>query len=214
MATRTRKTTTEEQRPHLFEDHNLDLESLSDDELEELLFEEEIEPSKGLFNLPTLAGLSLILVGIAYILQQMGLWTTLDLSVLASMLPWLAGVLIILLGFGVLSWRPGRRSRRREKRKDRKEISVEPVAPGRTKAADRRSDRRRLQKSRDKKLAGVCGGLAEYFGIDPTLIRIAFVIGTIASGGPFFLAYIVLAFVMPNPEKPTLEERITIIRDS
>ncbi|MBT4053386.1 MAG: PspC domain-containing protein, partial [Bacteroidetes Order II. Incertae sedis bacterium] len=52
------------------------------------------------------------------------------------------------------------------------------------------------------------------------LVRIAFVIGTIASGGPFLLAYIIMAFVMPDPDKkelktnPTPSERITIIRDS
>ncbi|NNE70971.1 MAG: PspC domain-containing protein [Rhodothermales bacterium] len=77
-----------------------------------------------------------------------------------------------------------------------------------------KSDRTKLRKTRDKKLMGVAGGLAEYFNIDPTLVRIAFVIGTIASGGPFFLAYLILGFVMPDPEKHTFEERITIIRDS
>jgi len=76
-----------------------------------------------------------------------------------------------------------------------------------------------LRKTSDKKLAGVAGGLADYFGIDPTLVRIGFVIGTIASGGgPFLLGYLILAFVMPSGEKkalkPTPAERITIIRDS
>lgn len=212
MATRTRRSTVEEQPTHLFEDHNLDLESLSDDELEQLLFEEDEVSTKGPLNLPTMAGLSLILVGIAYILQQMGIWSPLDLTALAAMLPWLAGILIILLGFGVLSWRPRRRPRKRDRRKQAASIELEQ--PGPAKAKGRAGDRRKLHKSRDRKVSGVCGGLAEYFGIDPTLMRIAFVIGTIVTQGTLVPAYIILAFVMPNPEKPTLEERITIIRDS
>ena len=85
--------------------------------------------------------------------------------------------------------------------------------PART-TASKRSGRGRLQKSPNKKVAGVAGGIADYFGIDPTLVRIAFVIGTIASQGTFLLGYIILSFVMPAPDKPSLEERITIIRDS
>jgi phage shock protein C len=220
MPTRTRKPVQEREETSFFEEHELaELEGLSDDELEALLFEEETREPSGLFNLPTIAGFSLILVGIAYLLQKLGLWTTLDLSVLAGMLPWLAGILIILVGFGVLSWRP--RSNRKRRRAERKAEKAAAKVAKRSRSQSTSKtrvtedgERRRLQKSPDKKLAGVAGGIAEYFNIDPTLVRIGFVIGTIASGGPFFLAYIVLAFVMPNPDKPTLEERITIIRDS
>jgi len=60
----------------------------------------------------------------------------------------------------------------------------------------------------------VCGGLADYFNIDPTLVRIAFVVGTIASGGPFILAYLALSYAMPKEPALTPEERIRIIRDS
>lgn len=47
----------------------------------------------------------------------------------------------------------------------------------------------------DKKLAGVCGGLAQYFGIDSTLIRLAFVIFCLL-GGSGVLVYIICALVM------------------
>ena len=208
MSTRTR-TSTQEQRPSLYDEEHLDLEAMSDEDLEDMLFDEEKVESKGLFNLPTMAGLSLILVGVAYIFQQLGLWSGLDLRVLASMLPWLAGILIILLGFGVLGWRPGRRNRK-DKRRER---AVAKAAPAAGKAS-KRTGRGRLQKSADKKLAGVAGGIADYFGIDATIVRIAFVIGTIASQGTFLLGYLILSFVMPAPDKPSLEERITIIRDS
>ena len=48
-----------------------------------------------------------------------------------------------------------------------------------------------------KKLAGVCGGIAEYFNIDPTLIRLGWALLVIC-GGVGLLAYIVCAFVIPN----------------
>jgi phage shock protein PspC (stress-responsive transcriptional regulator) len=48
-------------------------------------------------------------------------------------------------------------------------------------------------------IAGVCSGLAEYFTIDPILIRLAFVVLAFA-GGASLLAYIVLWIVMPRAE--------------
>ncbi len=58
---------------------------------------------------------------------------------------------------------------------------------------------RRLAKSTDQKmLFGVCGGIAEYFGLDATLIRLIFVFLTIIAVGSPILVYIILAFLMPN----------------
>ena len=56
----------------------------------------------------------------------------------------------------------------------------------------------RLHKSAtDKKLAGVCGGIAEYLGIDPTIIRLAWAL-LIFGWGTGLVAYIVCAFVLPE----------------
>ncbi len=50
-------------------------------------------------------------------------------------------------------------------------------------------------------IAGVCGGLAEYFGLDPTVVRVAYVLISIVSVAfPGILAYIILMFVMPQPD--------------
>jgi phage shock protein C len=46
-------------------------------------------------------------------------------------------------------------------------------------------------------VAGVCAGVAEYFGIDPVIVRIIFVLLALA-GGPGFLLYIILWIVMPE----------------
>jgi phage shock protein PspC (stress-responsive transcriptional regulator) len=50
----------------------------------------------------------------------------------------------------------------------------------------------------DKKLAGVCGGLAEYLGMDSTIIRLILVLAVLFAGVGV-LAYIVAALVIPNP---------------
>ena len=60
---------------------------------------------------------------------------------------------------------------------------------------------RRLYKSNENKMVdGVCGGLAEYFDIDPTLVRLGWVLFC-ALGGSGILAYIIAAIVIPrNPQ--------------
>lgn len=57
----------------------------------------------------------------------------------------------------------------------------------------------RLKKSRtEKMIAGVCGGIAEHFGWDPTIVRIAFVVGAFFGFGSTVLIYFLLAFIMPE----------------
>lgn len=56
---------------------------------------------------------------------------------------------------------------------------------------------KRLQRSRtEKMIGGVCGGLAEYFNIDPTIVRILWVLITLL-GGAGLLLYIILWVIMP-----------------
>ena len=58
--------------------------------------------------------------------------------------------------------------------------------------------KKKLYKSAtDKKFCGVCGGIAEYFEFDSTLVRLAWVLFTFA-GGSGILAYIIAALVMPS----------------
>ncbi len=49
----------------------------------------------------------------------------------------------------------------------------------------------------DKKLAGVCGGIAEYFNIDSTLVRLVFVLLSMA-GGMGVLGYLICMIVIPE----------------
>ena len=57
---------------------------------------------------------------------------------------------------------------------------------------------RKLYRSRtDRKLAGVCGGLAEYFNLDPTLIRVLFIILAVL-GGSGIIIYLAMWILVPN----------------
>ena len=58
---------------------------------------------------------------------------------------------------------------------------------------------KKLYRSRtDKKIAGVCGGIAEYFGIDATVVRVIFILLLLPGGLPGFLPYLVLWIVVPK----------------
>ena len=60
------------------------------------------------------------------------------------------------------------------------------------------SEYKRLTRSTsDKKIAGVCGGLAQYLNVDPTVIRIIFLI-TLICGGVGFWAYIIIWICAPE----------------
>ena len=64
---------------------------------------------------------------------------------------------------------------------------------------------KRLYRSRtDKKICGVCGGLAEYFGCDSTIVRLI-TAATIIFAGAGLLAYFVAALIIPNAPETVQE---------
>jgi phage shock protein C len=61
---------------------------------------------------------------------------------------------------------------------------------------------KRLTKSNNKMISGVVGGFADYLNIDPTLLRVAYVLLSVLSAAfPGILVYIILAIVMPAPSQ-------------
>lgn len=219
-------------------------------------YEEESEAKAGFLNLQTVSGMGLIGLGVLYSLQQIGLFGigSTILSDLAHVLPVLAAILIILTGFGVLSWSPAARRRRKARERATKLRRRERKTMGRGTTADPRTARafdtaertlrtagreagrlaaeagraagdafresrqsrpggragssprtgaakRRLtRKVRERKLTGVAAGMAAYFGLDPTIVRIAWVVATIFSGGNALIPYIILSFVLPKDD--------------
>jgi len=63
------------------------------------------------------------------------------------------------------------------------------------------ANEKKLVRSANKVLAGVCGGLAEYFDLDPTLVRVCYAALTLFTAGfPGVLLYIIMLILMPQPE--------------
>ncbi len=58
---------------------------------------------------------------------------------------------------------------------------------------------RKLYRSRQNRVIfGVCGGLAEFFGVDPSIVRLIFVLGVLFGFGSFAFLYLILFFVVPE----------------
>jgi phage shock protein PspC (stress-responsive transcriptional regulator) len=69
---------------------------------------------------------------------------------------------------------------------------------------------KRLYRSRDDRMIwGVCGGIAKYFGIDPTIIRVIAIL-LLFAGGAAIPAYIILAIVIPLESSPSREPKDVI----
>jgi phage shock protein C len=57
---------------------------------------------------------------------------------------------------------------------------------------------KKLRRSKNQMISGVCAGIAEYFNVDPTIIRIAYVLLSVLSVGfPGIIVYIILMLIMP-----------------
>jgi phage shock protein PspC (stress-responsive transcriptional regulator) len=240
------------------------LDEVTEDDVALFLAEQDEEERKaekkaGFLNLQTGAGLGLIGVGTLYLMQLAGLAPLVFDPGFISMLPVLAGILIVLTGFGVINQNRSKKRKQRKKAAARKKKAMQQAAraqklarkqerssgrrsrtrplgstPGASAAEERvtarearrreritttRTEsrtattstkrRKRLAKSaHDRKLFGVAGGLGQFFNIDPTLIRIAFVIGTIFSGGTAVPLYLLLALVLPNETKADVQARL------
>ena len=61
------------------------------------------------------------------------------------------------------------------------------------------SDKKLYLSDTDKRISGVCGGIAEYFNIDPSLVRLGWLVMTVLTGLiPGIIAYFVAAIVIPK----------------
>jgi phage shock protein C len=60
-------------------------------------------------------------------------------------------------------------------------------------------DTKKLYRSRSNRMIlGVCGGLGDFFGIDPSLMRLLFVIGTLFGFGSFIFIYLAMFIIVPE----------------
>jgi len=129
------------------------------------------------------AGILLSAVGLVWFLVLTGFLALHSLSWAAWKLV-LPGVLIVLGVFLIL---------RRSSRGDSENAAVSG-------SAELGGERRLYRSRREKKFTGVCGGLGQYFSLDPVLVRILFVAFAFISVGFALVAYLLLALL--TPEEP------------
>ncbi len=71
---------------------------------------------------------------------------------------------------------------------------------------------KQLTKSKDKKLFGVAGGVAEYFDVDPTIVRVGIVVLCLFAAPVIFIAYGALVFLMPSADVETsLDDQVAAL---
>ena len=136
-------------------------------------------------------GILLVAVGTVWFLGNLGLplwhrWWGLAWDVALPVLLILAGVAFLFGGRNSLSAAPAPAP-----------APPGPESPG--EAGFTPAQPARLYKARsERKIFGVCGGLAAYSNVDPTIIRLLFIIASFASFGFVLLLYVIMAIVMPR----------------
>jgi phage shock protein C len=102
----------------------------------------------------------------------------------------------ILIGFALLL---GRKRRQTPPKETSAEVlEGDATAPPQEATAEEEEPERLMRSRKDKKILGVCGGIAEYFHIDSTIIRLLYILFTFATGGVGIIVYFLLALVMPK----------------
>lgn len=153
----------------------------------------EKELAKNKNDKALLWGSILILVGIGLLLKQLGFFYYISLWHVPWQMIW--AIFLIVIGIFLLYNRnPFTKINYGEK----------PVGADDEEATSSEESQTRqfYRSTTNKMISGVCGGLAEYFAMDPTIIRLAWILLTLASIGVGILAYIVMVIVFPEmPEQ-------------
>jgi phage shock protein C len=135
-------------------------------------------------------GILLVVIGVVWLLGNLDIWHRWwDIS-----WDWLLPTLLILAGVGFLFG-----GRNYIANQATPSPSGGDVQPGSLDATATQPQSRRLFRTRlDRKLFGVCGGIGNHLGIDPTIIRILLVVSAFASFGLTLLVYAVMAILVPE----------------
>jgi len=185
-----------------------DVFNVSEDELDDTLQEylENIEEQndkkkkQSFVNFPTVVGGVMLLTTFLYFLQSIGLFGGPNLGNFLDVFPIIGVILVALIGFGLFS----RNRKKKKKKKGRKGVKTSTYdsvnSDSSYDAYGLKVQKRLMRSTTDKKLFGVCGGIAKYFGLDPTLVRIIFAIAIFFYGVPLVI-YLLMAIFMPKEPK-------------
>lgn len=190
--------------------------------LNNFLDKEDKKPEKSIWNFKTIAGLAFIFVAFSYIGHLIGseIFGFESLSFFSGMVqvaPYFAGGILGITCLGMI------KSRRKKKSVEQKKVNMQnqrtrdnldkflysddAYSKSEKKSKTKESFAQRISASvgnkltrsrTDKRIFGVCGGLAKYFGMSSTALRLIFVAAFFLGYGSFFLVYIAMAIVMPK----------------
>lgn len=142
---------------------------------------EEDAPSHSV-NTTLIIGFILVVIGGILLLRQMGNFYYFRLFDISFSTIW--GIMLIGVGI-VLLFQTNKKSA------DEKGVSAQEEIKA-------QNEHRLYRSKNDRMISGVCGGIGEYFNIDPSFVRIAWVLATLFSVGIGILIYILLIFILPE----------------
>lgn len=194
MSERTRTT---QNNPDLVNYTQGDLEAALDD----FLREHEPPQKVNLFNFKTIVGMGMLFVTSLFLIQQLFPWFGLTVGTqLVDLLPFIGGIMVALIGLGMFS---GQKKEKRTKTKfvptSEKTITLSDLNDVTILDNYALTQPKKLFRSgKDKRLYGVCGGIAKYFGLNPFAVRLLWAILTLSSGGFMVPMYILMVIIMPK----------------
>jgi len=147
---------------------------------------QDLPPAKVRESARNWFGIVLVVLGALLLLSNMDMFHFFDF--VEDTFEYILPVLLIILGMAIIYYR---------------QSQPEPAVPSGGESGTGTETRQGpvyrnyRRSSADKKLFGVCGGLAQYFGIDASLIRMLYVVLCLASFGAGFVLYILIAIVVP-----------------
>lgn len=188
MAEKTKSSASAHDIENTFDVSLNDLESTLQNFMEE--DEASVKKTENLLNPITLAGLAILSVSALTVLQVFFPFNA-RMDEILSFIIVVGGILMLLTGLGMFT---------RPKRKKKKPAKV--MSDGRATDVYGLERKKKLFKSRtNRRIAGVCGGIADYLGMDATMVRILFVIFTFIGSGSPVLVYLALSVILPKAPK-------------
>jgi phage shock protein C len=136
----------------------------------------------------TMFGIVMIIFGALILLGNLGVLSFFHFWHLSA---FVFPILLILIGMAIIYYKQAEVQQENPLENKAAEEEMPPQGEPPTRRMFRRS-------SSDKKLFGVCGGLANYFSLDPTIVRILYIILCLASFGAGIVLYVTLALVAPD----------------
>jgi len=193
--------------------------------LKDFLKSDEEKEKVSIWNIRTISGLAFVFVALAFIGQTIGneffgSGGLTFLSTVVSITPYFAGAMVAIICIGFMKGSGKEKERKQQKEEIKRDTydkldeflysdaasDTKTSGKNKSKSSSKssfgtklKSSAGGLKKSRtDRKLFGVCGGIAKYLGLNSTILRIGFLIAFFLSSGSFFLLYFAMAFVMPK----------------